>query len=70
MVGRSASRARAENDAERAATRFHLTAYQAGLLARRAQAKTVVPFHFSPRYEDGGVSLRDELARALTLPGP
>jgi len=53
-------------DVERAAERYHLTAQQAGLLARRAAVKTVVPFHFSPRYSDGGDALRKELARAFT----
>ena len=37
-------------DAELAARKNHLTAAQAGYIARRAEAKTIVPFHFSPRY--------------------
>ncbi len=52
-------------DAERAQRRYHLTARQAGLLARTAGAKVVVPFHFSPMYEDdGGEALRRELMQA------
>ncbi len=47
-------------DAGRAAERFHLTARQAGMLARACGAKAVVPFHFSPRYEDGGAALSQE----------
>lgn len=54
-----------DEDAERARRRYHLTARQAGLLARAAGAKTVVPFHFSPVYEgDRGEALRRELMQA------
>jgi len=52
-------------DTERAASRYHLTAQQAGMLARRAGAKSVVPFHFSPRYDDRGEALRREMAQAF-----
>jgi ribonuclease Z len=54
-----------EADAGRAAERYHLTARQAGLLARRAGVKTVVPFHFSPRYPDGGAALHKELVQTF-----
>jgi ribonuclease Z len=54
-----------ERDRERAASRYHLTAQQAGTLARLAGAKQVVPFHFSPIYDDEGESLRAELYRTL-----
>lgn len=40
-----------EADADHAARKNHLTAGQAGRIARLARAKTVRPFHFSPRYE-------------------
>lgn len=40
-----------EEDRTRAADRYHLTAHQAGTLARLAQARNFIPFHFSPRYE-------------------
>lgn len=52
-------------DAARAAEKFHLTARQAGLLARRAGARAVVPFHFSPMYDDAGDALRHELEQAF-----
>ena len=40
-----------EEDKTRAADRYHLTAQQAGTLARLAQARNFIPFHFSHRYE-------------------
>ncbi len=53
-------------DADRAhATRKnHLTARQAGLIAQRLGAKAVVPFHFSPRYEDRSAALAAEVRAA------
>ena len=39
-----------EKDCRLAAQRHHLTAYQAGMLAREAGVKKLIAFHFSPRY--------------------
>jgi ribonuclease Z len=51
-------------DAAHAERKHHLTAAQAGTIARRVGAKAVVPFHFSPRYEGRGDELRAELQAA------
>ena len=50
---------------ERAVERGHLTAHQAGLLARQAGVSRVTPSHFSPRYQGKEELLREELARAF-----
>jgi ribonuclease Z len=39
-----------ERDAEHGRRKFHLTARQAGEIARAAQVNCVIPLHFSPRY--------------------
>jgi ribonuclease Z len=51
-------------DGHQAAARAHLTAWQAGHIAREIGATTVVPFHFSPRYEGRENDLRREIAAA------
>jgi ribonuclease Z len=51
-------------DAGHAARKNHLTAHQAGLIARRVQAKAVVPFHFSPRYQGRSAELITEMQTA------
>jgi ribonuclease Z len=45
--------------------RFHLTATQAGSLARRARVKEFVPFHFSLRYQSEPDRLTQEALRAF-----
>ncbi len=52
-------------DADQAARKFHLTARQAGQIARWAGARAVVPFHFSPRYAEREADLRLELEQAF-----
>lgn len=47
--------------AERARDKKHLTAAQAGRLARQAGVRNVVPFHFSPIYREREIELRAEL---------
>jgi ribonuclease Z len=48
-------------DRDRAGEKYHLTALQAGLLARRAGASRAIPFHFSPRYQGLEEKLREEM---------
>jgi ribonuclease Z len=50
-------------DREHAERKNHLTARQAGGMARRAGARSLVPFHFSPRYDGREAELVEE-ARA------
>jgi ribonuclease Z len=52
-------------EADHAARKHHLTARQAGLLAREAKAKALVPIHFSPRYEGREDELRREARTAF-----
>jgi ribonuclease Z len=54
-----------ERDRERAKERGHLTARQAGELARRAKAKKLQVFHFSPKYEKEGTLLYREAEDAF-----
>ncbi len=53
-----------DDDTQRARERRHLTARQAGAIARKAGAKRLVPFHFSARYDDTA-SLKDEAFAAF-----
>lgn len=47
-------------DRDQATKRFHLTARQAGTLARAAEVSRLETFHFSPRYEGDAGALRTE----------
>jgi ribonuclease Z len=54
-----------DRERRRAAARRHLTARQAGTLARLAGVRRVVPFHFSPRHAEEEAALRLELEAAF-----
>ena len=47
-------------DAEKARDRYHLTARQAGIMARKAEVRDLVVFHFSPRYTGQGEAIEHE----------
>lgn len=51
-------------DAAHAERKNHLTARQAGGIARRLGARAVIPFHFSPRYEGRALEVQAEVAAA------
>ena len=53
-----------DQDAAHAARKMHLTARQAGSIARQAGARLVIPFHFSPRYAGRESELRSEMEAA------
>lgn len=55
----------AEADAARAAERYHLTAAQAGKIARAAGVRRFVPFHFSLRYKSEPNRLLEEALEAF-----
>jgi ribonuclease Z len=57
-----------EKDRDRAEERAHLTARQTGELARRAEAKKLQVFHFSPKYEKDPKSLIQEAEEAFRGP--
>jgi ribonuclease Z len=52
-------------DVSHAQRKQHLTARQAGMIARAAGVRGVVPFHFSPRYAGREGELRAELEAAF-----
>ncbi|MBI3805480.1 MAG: ribonuclease Z [Nitrospirae bacterium] len=54
-----------QEDADRAAEKYHLTTAQAGLLARDAGVKEVAPFHFSAKYNGEGERHFQEVREAF-----
>ena len=52
-------------DAEKARDRYHLTARQAGTMARKAGVRELVVFHFSPRYTGQGEAIEQEAIEAF-----
>lgn len=52
-------------DAAKAMDRYHLTAHQAGLMAKKAAVRDLVVFHFSPRYTGQGDKLVREAMTAF-----
>jgi ribonuclease Z len=54
-----------EAESDRASERKHLTAHQAGALARRANVKRLVTLHYSPRYQGRGECLTREAEDAF-----
>jgi ribonuclease Z len=53
-----------DEDRDQAARKNHLTARQAGSIAHRVGARSLVPFHFSPRYEGRAAELESEAIAA------
>jgi ribonuclease Z len=54
-----------DEDRDIAQSKFHLTARQAGLIARAAEARQMTIFHHSPRYIDQAHLLEEEARRAF-----
>jgi len=52
-------------DSDIASRKYHLTAQQAGTLARKAGVKNVSIFHFSPKYKGRGDELVGEMMKAF-----
>ena len=58
-----------EKDREIARKKFHLTARQAGSIAKKAGVKQFTLFHFSPRYMDQDYLLQQEAGKAFENKG-
>jgi ribonuclease Z len=52
-------------DAAKARARYHLTARQAGIMARKASVRDLMVFHFSPRYTGQGEAIEQEAQEAF-----
>jgi ribonuclease Z len=58
-----------DRDADKARERYHLTARQAGFLARSAHVRDLIVFHFSPRYTGEEELLYREAKEEFACPG-
>ncbi len=54
-----------DGDADKARDRYHLTARQAGIMAKQAGVRELVVFHFSPRYTGLGHEIEAEARDAF-----
>jgi ribonuclease Z len=54
-----------DEDRDQAAMRYHLTAAEAGKIARLARVRQLRVFHYSPRYQGRGDLLRAEAEAAF-----
>jgi ribonuclease Z len=54
-----------QEDADKASQKYHLTAFQAGTLAKMAGAKRISLFHFSPKYKGTPHLLVEEAMKAF-----
>ena len=54
-----------EEERSIAQKKYHLTAHQAGILARKAEVREMTIFHHSPRYSDQAHLLQEEAKRAF-----
>lgn len=54
-----------DQDADKAQDRYHLTARQAGVMAKKAGVRELVVFHFSPRYTGLGHRITAEAQEAF-----
>ena len=54
-----------DEDRDQAALRYHLTAAEAGTIARMSRARRLKVFHYSPRYQGRGDLLRSEADAAF-----
>jgi ribonuclease Z len=50
---------------KKAGDRYHLTARQAGVMARKARVRDLIVFHFSPRYTGQGDAIEQEAQEAF-----
>jgi ribonuclease Z len=57
-----------EEDAQRANDKYHLTSWQAGIMASEAGVKRVIPFHISPKYSSNPDRVIQEALRAFDKP--